>query len=189
MGPENCGPGVGVVVEEAHNKLGPVTQEEGMLDTVGLAPRYKINYSGPKNTDQSLEESSSGPDFICEDLGMVTTQFRFKTNLWWGGSADRAELRVLWWRICQCTGCLGLLVSGIPCISSRELQAKVSVSAYALSSVMMERRLSAVFGECCIIVLARPGVFSLWCGRLVESRSAGCLYKGRKDICFCPECW
>ncbi|GAB4852794.1 hypothetical protein Ancab_017002 [Ancistrocladus abbreviatus] len=71
----------GVVVEEAHNQLGPVAQEEGTLCSVLLEPTNIINYSGPKNTCQSLEESASGPDFIREGLRMLTTQFRFQTNL------------------------------------------------------------------------------------------------------------
>ncbi|GAB4852792.1 hypothetical protein Ancab_017000 [Ancistrocladus abbreviatus] len=68
MAPSHCLSALGAVVEEARNKLGPVTQEVGIPDTVGLEPSNKIDYSGPKNTDQSLEESASGPDFIGEGL-------------------------------------------------------------------------------------------------------------------------
>ncbi|GAB4852788.1 hypothetical protein Ancab_016996 [Ancistrocladus abbreviatus] len=78
---DHCLSVLGAVVEEARNKLVPVTQEVGIPDTVGLEPSNNINYS-------RLEGSASGPDFICEGLGMLTTQFRFQTKSCGGNSVE-----------------------------------------------------------------------------------------------------
>ncbi|GAB4852786.1 hypothetical protein Ancab_016994, partial [Ancistrocladus abbreviatus] len=76
-----------VVIEEAHNQLGPATKEEGTLDAVCVEPSNKINYYGPKSAYQNLEESAIGPDFYMkasECSPLLISDFR--RTLWRQGS-------------------------------------------------------------------------------------------------------